>query len=131
MYTCERCGHTPEMTIRTRIMQAGMQMESDGSLEAALETEIEAISPELHAEFEREGTQHPLAGNTISEIRALADAGELSTEGSEVRMNRTRAAMEEWNRRVHAGELTKKQIQRFQYTSSVSAMQQLGWENPY
>lgn len=129
--TCSKCGHTPEMTIGTRIMQAGMQMNSDGVLEYELVTAIQAISPDLENEFAMEGTQHPLASKTLSEIRTIADAGDLPTGGSEVRIKRRSAAMKEWNRRIQAGELTQQQIKRFQHTPSLVAMQELGWVNPY
>ena len=113
------------------ILRAGMQMESDGSLEQQLADDLCAISPDLENEFTMEGTAHPLAGNTISEIRAIAEAGELPTGGSEVRIKRSDAAMEEWNRRVLNGELSLKTIRRFQNVSSFVAMHELGWENPY
>ncbi|KKL92309.1 hypothetical protein LCGC14_1886010 [marine sediment metagenome] len=131
MYTCEQCGHTPEETVQMLILRAGMQMESDGSLEQQLADDLRAISPDLENEFVMEGTAHPLAKQTISEIRAIAEAGELPTGGSALRLAASGAAMAEWNQRVLNGELSLKTIRRFQHTSSLEAMEELGWENPY
>ena len=116
------------------IFASSMREESrgdDGGIQQQLKDSIQAISPQLHAEFKREGTQHPLAGKTLSEIRAIAAAGELPTEGSEVRIKRRHAAMCEWNRRIQDDELTKEQIQRFESSSAYDALRELGWENPY
>jgi hypothetical protein len=94
---------------------------------------IKAISLELDAEFQKEGIQHPLAGKTFSEIRLIAAAGDLPTEGSEIRIKRRDAEMEEWNRRVRAEELTEEQKERVikGVTSSDAILEQLGWVNPY
>lgn len=122
-----------ELTVTSLIFQASMrqEMRGDDSLSKQLVESMKAISPTLDAEFQQEGTQHPLAHKTLSEIREIAAAGNLPTEGSEIRINRRDAAMDEWNRRVHAGELTKEDFQRFDKVSSLEALVELGWKNPY
>ena len=133
---CSNCGYQPEETVMGLIFQAAMRKDftgSDDGLGEKLRTNINAISPALHAEFQQEGTRHPLAHKTISEIRAIAIAGELPTEGSEVRINRADAEMDEWNRRVHADELTDEQKQSVidRVTTSQEVLAQAGWVNPY
>ncbi len=131
---CEKCGHVPEATVMGLIFKASMHAEifgDDDGVWKTLTAGMKDISPELSAEFEMEGTEHPLACKTLSEIRILAANGELPTEGSEVRINRRKAARNEWNRRIHAKELTNEQIDSFRGVSSLEAMSQLGWENPY
>jgi len=70
---CAKCGHEPESTLKTLIFAAAMRedIRKDTSLYAQLDTDLAAISSELHKEVRKEGTQHRYADKTLSELREI------------------------------------------------------------
>ncbi len=126
-----------ELTIADLIYRASMRPKSrrDDSLSKQLTDSIKAISPTLDAEFQQEGTQHPLAHKTLTEIRAIAAAGNLPTGGSEARIANRDAAGGEWNRRNHADEIPAdiRALARDRTVNFDCAawLRSTGWVSPY
>jgi len=108
---------------------------------AAFKRALKKISPQLKRQVKHWGTDHPLAHHTIGDLFELSVRGELEVyldDLEHLTLTDLRACIEEWNRRLIAGEIPCEDFEEFEKVRVNDAhrwrgeylTKRFGWENP-